>query len=85
MQGNVMGMISRNQCMLSHLKASEPSVAFQSHEVPLFAERIALKRQVGQEHGHASTRASVSRDAGNTTPAKTLQFSSKGQWKIDSG
>lgn len=71
--------------MLSHLKASEPFVAFHSHEVPLFAERIALNRQVGPERGHASTHARVSRDVGKTTPAKTLQFSSKEQWKIDTG
>lgn len=38
-QANVMGIISGNQCILSHLKASEPFVAFLSHEVPLCAER----------------------------------------------
>lgn len=53
---NVMGTILWNQCILSHLKASEPFVAFQSHEVPLFAERLALNSQVGHEHGHTHTR-----------------------------
>lgn len=51
-QANVMGTILWNQCILSHLKASEPFVAFQSHEVPLFAERVALNSQVGHEHGY---------------------------------
>lgn len=54
-QANVMGMISGNQCILSHLKASEPFMAFLSHEVPLFGERITLNRQVGHEHTQACT------------------------------
>lgn len=36
MQANVMGTISWNQCIVSHLKASEPFTAFLSHEVPPF-------------------------------------------------
>lgn len=44
-----------NRRILSHLKASEPLVAFQSHEAPPFRERMALNRQVGHEHGHART------------------------------
>ncbi len=55
MQAHVMGMISGNQCIVSHLKASEPFVAFLSHEVPLFTERITLNRQVGHEHGRTHT------------------------------
>lgn len=58
-QANVMGTILWNQCILSHLKASEPFVAFQSHEVPLFAERLALNSQVGHEHGHIHTHTCV--------------------------
>ena len=51
-QANVMGIISGNQCILSHLKASEPFVAFLSHEVPKESRR---NRQVGPEHGHTQT------------------------------
>lgn len=58
-QANVMGTILWSQCILSHLKASEPFVAFQSHEVPLFAERVALNSQVG--HGHGYTRMCLHR------------------------
>lgn len=50
-QTHVKGTIPWNQCILSHLKASEPFVAFQSHEVPLFAGRLAPNSQVGHEHG----------------------------------
>lgn len=65
-QANVMGTILWNQCILSHLKASEPFVAFQSHEVPLFTERLTLNIQVGHEHGHIHTRVSA-QDVGETT------------------
>lgn len=78
MQANVMGMIPGNQCILSHLKASEPFVAFLSHEVPLFAERIALNRQVGHEHGHTHTQISTGCREDNPL-AVSLQFRGKEQ------
>lgn len=49
------GTITGNRRILSHLKASEPLVAFQSHEAPLFGERIAPDRQVGHGHGRGPT------------------------------
>lgn len=76
------GTVAGKSRILSHLKASEPLVAFQSHEVPLFRERIALNRQLGREHGHTVHKQRVSSPASQRTLENQYWVISSHLWFI---